>query len=84
MTEEQFIALNVARELIGHSMDVGGLDMPPNSSWVSLDDLMQRVMVVLPVEPKQKKACAHAALSWLVSNKFLDTTRGQVFLYGAD
>lgn len=84
MTEDQLIAWSVARKLIGHSMEVGGLDMPANSSWVSLDDLMQRVMVALPVEPKQKKACAHAALSWLVANRFLDTTRGQVYLYGAD
>ena len=84
MTEDQLIAWCVARELIGHSMDVGGLDMPANNSWVSLDDLLQQVMAALSVEPKQKKACAHAALSWLVANRFLDTTRGQVYLYGAD
>lgn len=84
MTQDQLIALSVARELIRQSMDVGGLDMPANSSWVSLDDLMQHVMAALLVEQKLKKVRAHAALSWLVANKFLDTTRGQVFLYGAD
>ena len=80
----QAVAFRVVRELVAESFDVGGEDMPPDCSWVMLDEVMAQVMAAIPVEQGGNKKQAHAALAWLVKNGYIDCIWDKVVLVYPD
>ena len=84
LSSTQAAALRIVRELVAESFDVGGEDMPPDCSWVMLDEVMAQVMAAIPVEQGGNKKQAHAALNWLVKNGYIDCIWDKVVLVYPD